>query len=45
MQLKFELEEYFKYHPPTTTERVSAHLKVNEMALECWSRRLKNDFS
>ena len=35
MKLKFDLEEYFKYHPPATPERVALHSRTNEMALEC----------
>lgn len=35
MKLKFELQEYFKYHPPVTEERVVLHSKVNKMTLEC----------
>lgn len=31
--MKLPIEEYFKYHPPTTTERVAAHNAVNEAAL------------
>lgn len=27
------IEEYFKYHPPTTEERKAKHNKVNEGAL------------
>lgn len=41
MKLKFDLEEYFKYHPPTTPERVALHSKVNEMALECCEELFK----
>ena len=35
MNLKFELEEYFKYHPPTTSDRIALHSRINKMALEC----------
>lgn len=35
MNLRFPLEEYFRYHPPTTPERVALHARVNTMALEC----------
>lgn len=35
MNLKFELEDYFKYHPPATPERVAQHSRVNKMTLEC----------
>ena len=35
MNLKFELEDYFKYHPPVTPERVEQHSRVNKMTLEC----------
>ena len=41
MQLRFPLEEYFRYHPPTTPERVALHSKVNEMALECCNELFK----
>ena len=35
MHLRLDLEEYFKYHPPTTPERIALHSKVNEITLEC----------
>ena len=28
------LEDYFKYHPPTTEERVQQHQLINESAME-----------
>jgi hypothetical protein len=28
-----DIEEYFKYHPPTTQERQDAHKAINEAAL------------
>ena len=31
--MSLPIEEYFKYHPPTTPERIAAHNAVNEAAL------------
>ncbi len=32
--MNLPIEEYFKYHPPTTEERKAAHNIVNNTALE-----------
>jgi hypothetical protein len=34
MNLKFPLEEYFKYHPPSTVKRVTLHDRVNNESLQ-----------
>lgn len=31
--MSIPIEEYFKYHPPLTDERISAHNQINEAAL------------
>lgn len=31
--MEIPIEEYFRYHPPTTNERIEAHKVVNEAAL------------
>ena len=31
--MSLPIEDYFKYHPPTTPERIAAHNTVNEAAL------------
>lgn len=31
--MSLPIEEYFKYHPPTTDSRKAAHIKINEAAL------------
>ena len=33
LTMSLPIEEYFKYHPPTTPERIAAHNAVNEAAL------------
>jgi hypothetical protein len=34
MTLELPIEEYFKYHPPTTPERIALHDRVNRESLE-----------
>jgi hypothetical protein len=34
MTLQLPIEEYFKYHPPTTPERIALHERVNQKSLE-----------
>lgn len=31
--MSLPIEEYFKYHPPTTPERIHSHNAINEAAL------------
>lgn len=33
MKLQLPIEEYFKYHPPTTPERIALHERVNQESL------------
>lgn len=32
--MNIPIEEYFRYHPPTTQERKDKHNRINEVALE-----------
>lgn len=37
MNLKFPLEEYFKYHPPITEKRKQLHDRINTESLQIFS--------
>ena len=36
------LEEYFRYHPPQTPERIQAHERVNKASFDVANSRLNN---
>lgn len=36
MTLQLPIEEYFRYHPPTTPERIALHERVNRESLEIY---------
>ncbi len=34
MSKQIPIEEYFRYHPPTTADRIRKHDRINALALE-----------
>ena len=43
MTLELPIEEYFRYHPPTTPERIALHERVNRESLEICNALISAD--